>query len=62
MNPKGKYLFTCALSKSEYDKIISYDSANEIWDRLQTLHKGTNQVKEKKRLACLCINMKCLKC
>ena len=34
MNAKAKYLLTCALSKSEYDKIISCDSTKEIWDRL----------------------------
>ena len=48
MNAKAKYLLTCALSKSEYDKIISCDSAKEIWDRFQTLYKGTDQVKETK--------------
>ena len=48
MNAKAKYLLTCALSKSEYDKIISCDSAKEILDKLQTLHEGTNQVKETK--------------
>ena len=48
MNAKAKYLLTCTLSKSEYDKIISYDSAKEIWDRLQNLHEGTDQVKETK--------------
>ena len=48
MNVKAKYLLTCALSKSEYDKIISCDSAKEIWDRLQTLHEGIDQVKETK--------------
>ena len=46
MNAKTKYLLTCALSKSEYDKIISCDSAKEIWDKLQVLHEGTDQVKE----------------
>ena len=46
MNAKAKYLLTCALSKSEYDKIISCDSAKEIWDKLQVLHEGMNQVKE----------------
>ena len=30
MNAKAKYLRTCASSKSEYDKIISCDSAKEI--------------------------------
>ena len=34
------------LVKSEYDKIIKYELAKEIWDRLQVLHEGTNQVKE----------------
>ena len=34
MNAKAKYLLTCALSKNEYDKIISCDSVKEIWDRL----------------------------
>ena len=48
MNAKAKCLLTCALSKSEYDKIILSDLAKEIWDKLQTLHKGTNQVKETK--------------
>ena len=43
-----KYLLTCALSKSEYDKIISCDSAKEISDRLQTLYEGIDQVKETK--------------
>ena len=48
MNAKAKYLLTYTLSKSEYDKIISCDSAKEIWDRLQVLHEGTDQVKETK--------------
>ena len=48
MNAKVKYLLTCALSKSEYDKIISCDSTKETWDRLQVLHEGTDQVKETK--------------
>ena len=46
MNAQAKYLLTCALSKSEYDKIILCDSAKEIWDRLQVLHEGINQVKD----------------
>ena len=39
MNAKVKYLLSCALSKSKYNKIISCDLAKEIWDRLQTLHE-----------------------
>ena len=34
MNVKAKYLLTYALSKSEYDKIISCDSVKVVWDRL----------------------------
>ena len=45
MNAKAKYLLTCTLSKSEYDKITSCDFAKEIWDRLQVLHEGIDQVK-----------------
>ena len=30
MNAKAKYLLICALSKGEYDKIISCDFAKEI--------------------------------
>ena len=48
MNTKAKYLLSCALSKSEYDKIILYNSAKEIWHRLQTIHEGIDQVKETK--------------
>ena len=47
-NAKAKYLLTCALSKSEHNKIISCDSAKENWDRLQNLHERTNKVKETK--------------
>ena len=48
MNAKAKYLLACALSKSEYDKMISCDSTKKIWDRFQTLHEGIDQVKETK--------------
>ena len=48
MNAKAKYLLTCALSKSEDNKIISCDFSKEIWDKLQTLHEGIDQVKETK--------------
>ena len=48
MNAKAKYLHTYALSKSEYDKIISFDSAKEIQNGHQVLHEGIDQVKETK--------------
>ena len=48
LNAKAKYLLDCALSKSEYHKIISYNATKEIWDRLQVPHVGMDQVKETK--------------
>ena len=48
MNAKAKYLLTCALSKSEYNKIISCDLEKEIWDKLEVLHEGADQVKKTK--------------
>ena len=48
MNAKTKYLLICALSKSKYDKIISWDSVKEIWSRLKVLYEGTDYVKETK--------------
>ena len=61
MNAKAKYIFICALSKSEFDKIILCDSTKDFWDKLQTLHEGTNQVKETK-ISMLVHQMKCLRC
>ena len=45
---KAKYLLTCALSKSEYNKVMSCTTAKEIWDRLEVLHLWTNQLKQTK--------------
>ena len=41
-------IFSHVLNKSEYDKIISCDSTEEIWDRLQVLHESIDQVKKTK--------------
>ena len=48
LNAKAINALYCALSVSEFNRISSYTSAKEIWDRLEVTHKGTNQVKETK--------------
>ncbi|KAJ8769823.1 hypothetical protein K2173_008230 [Erythroxylum novogranatense] len=48
LNSKAKFFLTCALSRSEYDKVHGCDIAKEMWDTLSIAHEGTNQVKESK--------------
>lgn len=36
----------CAITRSEYDKVHSCETAKEIWDTLALVHEGSNQVKE----------------
>ena len=48
LNSKSIFFLTCALSRSEYDKIAGCDTAMQIWDTLKTTHEGTNQVEEAK--------------
>ena len=38
----------CALDANEFNKISVYTSVKEIWDTLEVIHEGTNQVKESK--------------
>lgn len=40
--------FHFAQSKPEYDRIKECENAQEIWNRLKTTHKGTNQAKDSK--------------
>ncbi len=47
-NSKAKYLLTCALCKSEYDKVYGCKTAKDIWDNLSLIHEGTDQVKKNK--------------
>ena len=37
-----------ALISNEYNKISAYITAKEIWDKLETMHEGTSQVKKTK--------------
>ena len=48
LNAKAINALYCALSVREFNIISSYTSAKEIWDRLEVIHKGTNQAKETK--------------
>ena len=47
-NSKAKYLLTCALCRSEYDKVFGCKTAKDIQDNLSLIHEGTNQVKKNK--------------
>ena len=48
LNAKTMNLLYCVLSTSEFNRIFTYSSTKEIWDRLEVTHEGTNQVKESK--------------
>ena len=48
LNSKSKFFLTCALGRSEYDKVAGCETAKQIWDTLKTAHEGTDQVKEAK--------------
>ncbi|GAV85408.1 UBN2 domain-containing protein, partial [Cephalotus follicularis] len=40
------HVFYCALGPNEFNRIRSCLSAKEIWDKLESTHEGTNQVKD----------------
>ena len=48
LNSKAKFFLSCALSRSEYDKVHGCETAKEMWDTLAMAHEGTSQVKESK--------------
>lgn len=45
---KAKKLLVCGVSLNEYNRILTCESAKDIWDFLKTANKGINQVKETK--------------
>ena len=45
LNVKAMNLLYYALELNEFNRISSYDSAKEIWDKLIVTYEGTNQVK-----------------
>ncbi|KAK8691537.1 hypothetical protein V6N13_075044 [Hibiscus sabdariffa] len=42
------HILLCALGPEEHAKVSSCDNAKEIWDKIEVIHKGTNEVKETK--------------
>ncbi|KAH9716076.1 hypothetical protein KPL71_021332 [Citrus sinensis] len=48
LNSKAMNALFCALDKKEFHRVSSYESANEIWHKLEVVYEGTNQVKESK--------------
>ncbi|KAH9763589.1 hypothetical protein KPL70_001218 [Citrus sinensis] len=48
LNSKAINVLFCALDKKEFHRVSSCESAQEIWNKLEVVYKGTNQVKESK--------------
>ncbi|XP_009623053.1 uncharacterized protein [Nicotiana tomentosiformis] len=46
VNAKAKYLQYNAISGEEHEKISSYETAKEMWDKLEVTYEGTYKVKE----------------
>ncbi|GAV62743.1 UBN2 domain-containing protein, partial [Cephalotus follicularis] len=46
LNARAMHVFYCALGHNEFSRIRSCLSAKEIWDKLESTHEGTNQVKD----------------
>lgn len=41
-------MLLCAVSGEEYDKISTYETAKEMWDKLEVTYEGTTKVKKAK--------------
>ncbi|KAH9668541.1 hypothetical protein KPL70_021452 [Citrus sinensis] len=48
INSKAMNALFCALDKKEFHRVSSCESAQEIWNKLEVVYEGTNQVKESK--------------
>lgn len=48
LNSKAMNALFCALDKKEFHRVSSCKSAQEIWNKLEVVYEGTNQVKESK--------------
>ena len=42
LNAKAINVLCCALDVNELNRISTYNSVQEIWDRLEIIHEGTN--------------------
>ena len=47
-NSKALYSIYCALSTEEYNRVMNFQTAHEVWKALEVTHEGTSQVKETK--------------
>nr|XP_016471355.1 PREDICTED: uncharacterized protein LOC107793499 [Nicotiana tabacum] len=47
-NYHAKKILVCCIGPDEYNRVSACDTAKEIWEALQTAHKGTTQVKQSK--------------
>ena len=45
LNDKAKNALFCILSQEEFNRVVNCNTAKEVWDTLETTHKGTGQVK-----------------
>ena len=45
-NAKAINLLYCALSPTQFNRISGCDTGKKIWDMLQVIHEGIDQVKE----------------
>ncbi|KAH9670243.1 hypothetical protein KPL70_016903 [Citrus sinensis] len=48
LNSKAINALFCALNKKEFHRVSSCESAQEIWNKLEVVYEGTNQVKGSK--------------
>ncbi|KAK8685389.1 hypothetical protein V6N13_041392 [Hibiscus sabdariffa] len=48
LNCKALHIIFCALGPDVYAKVSYCESAKEVWDKLEVIHEGTNDVKETK--------------
>ena len=48
LNSKAMNALFCALDKKEFHRVSSCESAQEIWNKLEVVYEGKNQVKESK--------------
>ncbi|RDX86321.1 hypothetical protein CR513_32354, partial [Mucuna pruriens] len=48
LNVKVRYIITCALSKFVYNKFCSCKTTKDIWDAIQIMYEGTEDIQLKK--------------
>ena len=48
INFKAINTLHCALNPLNFNRILTYKTVKEIWDKLKVTHEGTTQVKESK--------------